>query len=178
MNVKRNIPNTGNANTTKDTAKDSIPTPIRNPLDHFEMCLLTTPCIILAIPKKNNPTDNSVTRKKVANTGNTMTANPNTTVKAPNTILPIRDDFLRGAKIPAAILSKPTTRRVIESNKTRVTIPMPGLIMMTTDKITAITPSVICNILIDFDDFIGLFPFFMNSYIHNIIKALYIQRYL
>ena len=37
--------------------------------------------------------DNNVTRKNLANTWNMITANPDTTVKAHNTILPMRDVF-------------------------------------------------------------------------------------
>jgi len=41
--VKRSTPNAGYAKTVKDTAKDKIPTPTREPLDHFERFLSDMP---------------------------------------------------------------------------------------------------------------------------------------
>ena len=43
MNVKRSIPTTGFTKTIIETPIDSIPTAIRNILDHFEVSLFVTP---------------------------------------------------------------------------------------------------------------------------------------
>ena len=43
INVRINIPTTGFTNTITDMPIDNIPTPTRNTLDHFEVCLSKTP---------------------------------------------------------------------------------------------------------------------------------------
>ena len=74
--VKIIIPDTGCAITIKDKIKDNIPTPRSNTLDHREIFLFPMPCMILAIPIKNNPTDSKVTKNNAANSGNTITKIP------------------------------------------------------------------------------------------------------
>ena len=50
-NINNIIPDTGWTITIKEITNDSIPTPIRETLDHFDILLFVTPCIILATPK-------------------------------------------------------------------------------------------------------------------------------
>ena len=149
-------PKIGDANTINDTAKDNMPTAIRNILDHFEIFLSTIPCMILAIPTKSSPTASKLTKKIVASRGNAITAIPNPIAKTPNTILPIRDDFVRCGKTPTATLSIPTTSNVTDSRKIKVAIPSPGLTSIAIDSIIAIAPSTICEILIPLEKLVSL----------------------
>ena len=50
MNVKRKIPNNGDAKTMNDIANDKTLTPNRNILDHFEILLAVMPSMFHTIP--------------------------------------------------------------------------------------------------------------------------------
>ena len=164
MIVKIIIPEIGCAMTIKEIAKDNIPTPIRNALDHREIFLFPIPCMILASPIKNNPTANKDTKKSAANRGNAITAIPNPIAIAPNTILPVREDFVRCGCTPTATLSIPTTTIEIESIKIKTPIPSAGSAIMATDKTIAIAPSTICAALIALNEFKWLPSSFMYCY--------------
>ena len=148
INVRRNIPSNGFAKTINDTPIDNIPTATRNILDHFEVCLSITPCIILATPINKSPIASKVTKNPIVNIGKAITIIDNAIAKPPNTILPILvDDFLIYGKKPAAILSIPTTNNVIERRNTRNSIPNPGFDITAMDRAMAMIPTIICKIL-------------------------------
>ena len=62
---------------------DITPTTIRPILDHLELSLFAKPCMILAIPRNNNPTDSKVTNNRVVIIGNAITTIPNPILKHP-----------------------------------------------------------------------------------------------
>ncbi len=152
-NINNIIPDTGCANTIKDITNDSMPIPIRSALDHFDMYLFVTPCIILAIPITNSPAASKVIKTSVVDNGNARTVKPNPIAMIPNIILLVREDFFRYGSTPAVILSAPAASNVIESRNTRVAIPTPGSISIERDKTIAITPNTICTILMVFGFF-------------------------
>lgn len=120
-----------------------MPTPTRNVLDHFEIFLFLIPCMILAMPKNNNPKANIVTKKIAVISGNAITAIPNPIVIAPNAIFPIREVFVRFERAPTTTLSIPATKSENESNAIKVVIPIPGSVIIARDKTMAIIPSTI-----------------------------------
>ena len=148
-NVRRNIPNNGFAKTINDIPIDNIPTPTRNILDHFEVCLSITPWTILATPINKSPIASKVTKNPIVKIGKAITIIDNAIAKPPNTILLILvvDDVLIYGKKAIDTLSIPTTSNVIERRKTRISIPNPGFIITAIDRPMAMIPTIICKIL-------------------------------
>lgn len=70
MNVKRKIPNNGDAKTMNDIANDKTLTPNRNILDHFEILLVVMPSMFLTIPINKRPKATETTSIPIANNGN------------------------------------------------------------------------------------------------------------
>jgi hypothetical protein len=169
MIVNSIIPEIGCANTMDEIAKDNMPTPIRKALDHCEMFLFVIPCRILAIPRRNSPTDNKATKEIAAIRGKMITANPNPMVITPTIMLPMREDFAVCRKLPAATLSNPSTSNVSESRKIKVVMPNPGSAIITRDKTIAIAPSIICEFLIALDELESLCLPFMFCYQYGCI---------
>jgi hypothetical protein len=115
----------GCAITRIDTAILRTPTPIRNALDEPE-ALLDIPCIIRDIPLTSNAIAPRTTNTAEVNTGNSIRTREKPITSRPIPILMKRDPLEDcGVAIPTAILSIPTTSKIIERIKIIVNIAGP-----------------------------------------------------
>ena len=133
----------GCAITKIDTAILSTPTPIRNALDKPE-ALPDIPCIILDIPLTSKAIAHRTTKRDDVNTGNCCSTIEKAITSRPIPILVKRDPLeVGGVAIPTAILSIPTTSKIIERIKIIVNIAGPMYAKMTNDNSMHIPPKTI-----------------------------------
>ena len=181
INVRINNPNNGFAKTINDIPIDNIPTPTRNIFDHFEVCLSITPWTILATPINKSPIASKVTKNPIVKMGKAITIIDNAIAKPPNTILLILvvDDVLIYGKKAIDTLSIPTTSKVSETRKTRISIPNPGFTITAIDRAIAMIPTIICKILMPLETPCSETVFIQNKfYYYKFFKKISIYLVL
>lgn len=132
-----------------DIAILNTPTPTRGALNHLEIPLPPTPCMIPPIPLNNmaNPPRNI--ENNIGGGGRSaMTKMEKAIAEAPSAILLKRDDVLREREnVPTAVLPIPTNSNTIERIRTAVKIARPGCARTYPDSIIEIAPMLTCNTL-------------------------------